>query len=116
MVILTKGKVFMRQVITVSQIYISILVFLVLVMLVVSMGKPAESASPATRIETDQKTGAMLFIVNGQEEAQLDANGLHVRQSVQYGGTMTDVGVSSYDRFSPVAAASAVRATGKGKP
>jgi hypothetical protein len=39
-------------------------------------------SDPASRIETDPKTGAVLFIVNGKEQARIDANGLHVRESI----------------------------------
>ena len=46
---------------------------------------------PATRIETDQKTGVIRFIVNGKEVARIDANGLHVRGNVDYTGTLTDI-------------------------
>ena len=51
-----------------------------------------------TRVETDQKTGAVLFIVDGREEARIDRNGVHVRRSVEYGGTLTDIGTGGYDR------------------
>ena len=39
----------------------------------------AQDAAP-TRIETDQDTGTIRFIVNGQEQARIDGTGLHVRQ------------------------------------
>lgn len=52
----------------------------------------------ATRIETDQKTGTIRFIVNGREEARIDATGLHVRQGVEYGGSLTDTGEAFYGR------------------
>ena len=54
-------------------------------------------AQQQTRVETDQATGAIRFIANGREEARIDKDGLHVRQSVQYGGTLTDVGEAFYD-------------------
>lgn len=62
-------------------------------------------APPQTRIETDPKTGAILFIVNGHEEARISTDGLHVRQHIAYGGAITDVGKSGY-----------TGAEGKGKP
>ena len=58
-------------------------------------------AEPQTRIETDQKTGAIRFIVKGREEARIDATGLHVRQGVSYGGTITATGVAAYGKASP---------------
>lgn len=54
-------------------------------------------AEPQTRVETDQKTGAVRFIVNGREEARIDATGLHVRQALEYGGPITDTGAAGYD-------------------
>ena len=47
-----------------------------------------------TRIETDQKTGAVKIIINNREVARFDAYGLHVRDDVVYGGFMTDTGDS----------------------
>ena len=57
--------------------------------------KPATAAAhpvgqQATRIETDQKTGAIRFIVNGQEQARIDATGLHVRGNFEYSGEAVD--------------------------
>ena len=46
----------------------------------------------ATRIETDQKTGAIRFIVDGREVARFDAKGLHVRDNIDYGGEESDLG------------------------
>ena len=60
-------------------------------------GKEPTGQQQATRIETDQKTGAIRFIVNGREEARIDATGLHVRQDVAYGGDLTDTGEAYYD-------------------
>jgi hypothetical protein len=54
-------------------------------------------APPQTRVETDQKTGALLFIVNGTEQARIDAAGVHVRRDLSYGGTITDEGEIGYD-------------------
>jgi hypothetical protein len=62
---------------------------------------PGGAGSQATRIETDQKTGAIRFIVKGREEARIDATGLHVRQGVYYGGTITATGVAAYGKASP---------------
>jgi hypothetical protein len=52
----------------------------------------------ATRIETDQKTGAIRFIVDGREIARFERDGLHVRQDVDYGGLMKDTGPGGYDK------------------
>ena len=53
-------------------------------------------APPQTRVEAD-RAGAIRFIVDGREEARIDAAGLHVRQSVEYGGVLTDTGEAYYD-------------------
>lgn len=54
-------------------------------------------APPQTRVETDAKTGALLFIVNGAEQGRIDEAGLHVRHDLGYGGTLTDEG-DGYDK------------------
>lgn len=55
-------------------------------------------AAQTTRIETDQKTGAVRIIVDGREVARFDRDGLHVRQNVDYGGLMKDTGPEGYDQ------------------
>ena len=55
------------------------------------------SERPKTRLEVDRKTGAILFLVNGLEQARLDGRGLVVRESVAYGGTIIDQGKGAYD-------------------
>jgi hypothetical protein len=54
-------------------------------------------ADPQTRVETDQATGAIRFIVKGQEQARVDSTGLHVRHHIDYGGAITDEGAAGYD-------------------
>ena len=58
----------------------------------------AAAEQPQTRVETDQATGAVRFIVNGREEARIDKAGLHVRDSIEYGGAITDTGEAAYGR------------------
>jgi hypothetical protein len=55
-------------------------------------------ATQATRIETDQKTGAVRIIVDGREVARFERDGLHVRRDVDYGGLMKDTGPQGYDK------------------
>ncbi len=55
---------------------------------------PPIGQEQATRIETDQKTGAVKIIVNGKEVARFNARGLQVKDSIEYGGTITDSGSS----------------------
>ena len=52
----------------------------------------SRAADEATRIEFDQKSGAIRFIVSGQEQAVLDVAGLHVNGDITYIGTIKDIG------------------------
>jgi hypothetical protein len=65
-------------------------------------GPAAPDSTPqqqATRIEADQKTGALKIIVNGKEVARFDAHGLHVRDGIEYAGKETDIGTpADYDK------------------
>ena len=54
-------------------------------------------AEPQTRVETDQATGVIRFIVKGQEQARIDLTGLYVRHHIAYGGAITDEGATGYD-------------------
>jgi hypothetical protein len=58
---------------------------------------PAPTGQESTRIETDQKTGTVKIIVNNREVARFDAKGLHVKDSIDYGGEITDAGSSDAD-------------------
>ena len=42
---------------------------------------PTTGQQQATRIETDQKTGVIRFIVDGQEVARFERDGLHLRKN-----------------------------------
>jgi hypothetical protein len=90
---LDNGKVFMRR------------IFLAAMLLLISgtahaagPAAPEPTGQQATRIETDQKTGAVKIMVNNREVARFDAKGLHVRQDVDYGGLMKDTGSADYDK------------------
>ena len=72
-------------------------IFLAYILLLISGTANAAGPAPAatqpqpqaTRIETDQKTGAVKIIVNGKEVARFDAEGLHVQGPIDYQGTIT---------------------------
>lgn len=51
----------------------------------------------ATRIELDQEANAIRFFIDGEESAVLDAEGLHVRKSINYVGMITDYGRADFD-------------------
>lgn len=57
----------------------------------------AQAQSPATTIKTND--GVIVFIVEGQEAARIDASGLHVRGDLAYGGTITDYGSTGFDAY-----------------
>lgn len=48
----------------------------------------AQAESPQTLIKTEN--GTIVFLVGGQEQARLDASGLHVNGDVNYSGAITD--------------------------
>ena len=46
-----------------------------------SPASPLPPSGQATRIETDQKTGAIRFIVDGKEQARIDKDGLQMENT-----------------------------------
>ena len=79
------------------------LLFLIVFLIFTAPAQAAGPAAPlaaaeATRIETDQKTGAIRFIVDGREVARFERDGLHVRGDVNYSGMTKDTGPDGYDR------------------
>jgi len=56
------------------------------------------TASGDTRIELDEQAGVIRFFIDGQQRAFLDADGLHVRDALDYGGVLVDVGKAAFDR------------------
>lgn len=57
-------------------------------------------SSEAVAIIEDHDSKSFRFVIEGKEVARLDQSGLHVRESVEYGGTITDVGIDNYDKES----------------
>jgi hypothetical protein len=50
-----------------------------------------ESPSPRrAAVILDQESGVIRFIIDGREQAVLDADGLHVRGGIDYTGALTD--------------------------
>jgi hypothetical protein len=56
------------------------------------------SAAPAETVAIieDHDGKSFRFVIEGKEVARLDERGLHVRESIEYGGTISDVGVNTY--------------------
>lgn len=48
----------------------------------------AHATSPETLMKTED--GVIVFLVEGQEKARIDASGLHVNGDVGYSGAITD--------------------------
>jgi hypothetical protein len=63
-----------------------------------SKQSPAETdPTPRVQIVEDQAAAAFRFMIDGREVARLDPDGLHVRENIEYGGTLTDAGTAYYD-------------------
>ena len=45
-----------------------------------------------TKIIVDEEAGVIRFIINGEEAAQINSNGLSIRDNFEYGGTLLDIG------------------------
>ena len=45
-----------------------------------------------TKVIVDEDAGVIRFIINGKEAAQINANGLSIRDNFEYGGTLLDMG------------------------
>ena len=58
-----------------------------------------------TSIIADQEHGIVRILIDGKEIARFDSGGLQVRESVEYGGTMTDVGTAYFDEHTAGASA-----------
>lgn len=64
-------------------------------------GAIAFAAKPAAPervvIVSDHEAGAVRFMIDGKEQARLDATGLHVRGDISYDGTLTDYGAAGFE-------------------
>lgn len=59
----------------------------------------AQERGPArVSIVEDQEHAAFRFIIDGREAARLDGEGFHVRENVEFGGTLTDTGTAYYNQ------------------
>lgn len=45
-----------------------------------------------TEIVVDDDSGTVSILINGETAVLIDANGLHVKESIEYGGTIRDTG------------------------
>ncbi len=49
------------------------------------------------RLVTDQSAGVVRIVIDGKEVARFTADGLQVRDAIEYGGTITDTGTAYFD-------------------
>lgn len=59
---------------------------------------PPATTADDTRVDVDQDAGTLTIVVKGQPVAVFDADGLHVRDDVDYGGKLTDTGPAAFDK------------------
>ena len=59
---------------------------------------PSAVAAEAPSMIIDPEANAFRFFIDGKEVARIDAGGLRVRESIEYGGAITDTGVEAYDQ------------------
>ena len=59
----------------------------------------SSGAKPLTRIEADSESHEIRFYIDGALAAVLKNDGLHVRKSMAYGGTLTDYGQKGFEDF-----------------
>lgn len=57
----------------------------------------AHADSSAAAIVTDTGHGIVRVMIRGKEVARFTADGLQVRDSIEYGGTITDIGTAHFD-------------------
>jgi hypothetical protein len=60
---------------------------------------PADDVNPkanakqhSVKFVPDQQHGVLSIVIDGNEVAWFDSDGMHVKQSIEYGGTLTDAG------------------------
>lgn len=64
----------------------------------IESGPPPAASSPSVDIIPGADGGSIRFVINGTPVAVIDADGLHVRDDLDYGGSLTDTGPSGFDR------------------
>jgi hypothetical protein len=62
-----------------------------------SSATASPQSDPRVRFDTDQKAGFVRVIIDNKEVARIDSAGLHVRNDIEYGGTITDTGIQYFD-------------------
>jgi hypothetical protein len=79
-------------------LFISILVIAITLIARAETGtNAAQPAAIRAAVVADEQAGVIRFYIDGQELMRLDADGLHVREDVEYGGALTDTGTARFD-------------------
>jgi hypothetical protein len=65
----------------------------------------AAAADDRDAILVDKQHDVIRIIIDGREAARFNADGLQVRQGIEYGGTLTDTGQDYYDQRTGAAGA-----------
>jgi hypothetical protein len=63
------------------------------------------AADDRDAILVDKQHDVIRIIIDGREAARFNADGLQVRKSIEYGGTLTDTGQDYYDQRTGAAGA-----------
>lgn len=88
----------------------TILIAVFVVATLFSLFEAKASIHPVQRVSIveDHENAAFRFMIDGREVARIDGTGLHVRENVEFGGTMIDIGTAEYDaRSTPKSGANA---------
>lgn len=67
-----------------------------IIALAAAMAHRSQAADEATRIELDQQANIIRIFIDGEQTAQIDGSGLHVREDISFGGVMSDYGRSGF--------------------
>ena len=58
---------------------------------------PYQLGNENTAVVVDEEAGVIRFFIKGKEMALIDETGLHVREEINFGATLTDYGTAAFD-------------------
>jgi hypothetical protein len=59
----------------------------------------AKAADNVTAVVADEAHGVIRIMIGGKEAARFTAEGLQVRDDIEYGGSITDTGSTYFDQY-----------------
>ena len=59
----------------------------------------SDAPLPATRIVTDEENNTVTIFIDGKPVVQINKDGLHVVESINYGGVLTDTGSAYVEKI-----------------